>query len=237
VREILKRAGTTAIFVTHDQEEAFFLGDRVAVMNRGRIEQTGTPEAVFHEPASRFVARFLGIADFLPGQIENGAVRTLLGDLPVPNNAGDATNVDVMIRPDDVQIVPCETSAGQGEEGQRGRGEEGKEGEKSPMTNENTEDSSLGIEDSSLSQSLPVIRGASPLPLCPSAPFLPSCRGTVSDRQFRGTHYLYRVDLTDGTRLHVMAPHTAWHELGATVQLRLVPDHDLTLFSVGDSCY
>ena len=67
VRRILKKAGVTAISVTHDQEEALSISDRVAVMNDGQIEQVGRPESVFERPESKFVASFLGRASFLEG--------------------------------------------------------------------------------------------------------------------------------------------------------------------------
>ena len=71
VREILRRAGVTALFVTHDQEEALSLADRVAVMCDGRIAQVGTPEEVYGRPESRWVAEFLGEADVLPGTVSD----------------------------------------------------------------------------------------------------------------------------------------------------------------------
>lgn len=79
VRRILKEAGVTAVSVTHDQEEAMSISDRVAVMNDGDLEQVGEPEQVFQHPESRFVAGFLGYAGFLPGRIAGDAVETELG--------------------------------------------------------------------------------------------------------------------------------------------------------------
>jgi putative spermidine/putrescine transport system ATP-binding protein len=67
--EILKRVGITTIFVTHDQEEAFALSDRVAIMNHGRIEQIGAPHEVYEEPATAFVVKFLGETNVLPGRV------------------------------------------------------------------------------------------------------------------------------------------------------------------------
>jgi iron(III) transport system ATP-binding protein len=111
VRRILKTAGVTAVSVTHDQEEALSISDRVAVVNDGRIEQTGTPETVFQRPESRFVAGFLGHATFLPGRVVGGEVRTGLG--PVDRDrvdgltdAYDRADVDVLVRPDDLRAVP-----------------------------------------------------------------------------------------------------------------------------------
>jgi len=76
VRQILKEAGVTAVSVTHDQEEALSISDRVAVMNEGQIEQVGRPEEVFERPESKFVASFLGRASFLEGELRDGEVET-----------------------------------------------------------------------------------------------------------------------------------------------------------------
>lgn len=73
LRDILRRVGQTAIYVTHDQQEAFALADRVLIMHEGKIVQAGTPEAVYRRPANEFVARFLGLTNLLPGRvIESG---------------------------------------------------------------------------------------------------------------------------------------------------------------------
>ena len=112
VRQILSDAGASAILVTHNREGALFFGDRVAVMNQGRIEQVDTPERIFHRPVSQFVARFMGIADFIPAKADGDALVTELGTLPRPSQAGDGAKVEVMVRPDDISIQPEE--AGQG---------------------------------------------------------------------------------------------------------------------------
>jgi len=83
VRSILKAAGVTAVSVTHDQEEAMSISDRVAVVNDGQIEQIGKPEAVFQHPESRFVASFLGHASFVSGVIRDDYVDTGLGKTPI----------------------------------------------------------------------------------------------------------------------------------------------------------
>jgi iron(III) transport system ATP-binding protein len=77
VREILKVSGTAALFVTHDQEEALAMGDRVGILHNGRLEQVGTPQEVFQAPATRFVAEFLGIPDFLPATVTQRRRRLL----------------------------------------------------------------------------------------------------------------------------------------------------------------
>ena len=69
VRDILKAAGTTAILVTHDQHEAFAVADEIGIMNEGRIEQWDTPYNLYHRPANRYVADFVGQGVFLPGEV------------------------------------------------------------------------------------------------------------------------------------------------------------------------
>jgi iron(III) transport system ATP-binding protein len=105
VRDILRRAGAAAIFVTHDQEEAFSLADRVVVMHRGRVEQVGTPDEIYQHPASRFVASFVGDADFLPGQVQSDGIHTEIGLVPVPPSVSaphliGTNSVDIMLRPE-----------------------------------------------------------------------------------------------------------------------------------------
>jgi iron(III) transport system ATP-binding protein len=110
VRAILRMSGTTAIFVTHHQEEALFMGDRVAVQNRGFIEQSGTPDEVFGSPATRFVAAFMGETDFLPGQVTVHGVQTEIGMLQPGNEVRMGVQVDVAVRADDVHISPDPSS-------------------------------------------------------------------------------------------------------------------------------
>ncbi|MCL0080029.1 ABC transporter ATP-binding protein [Dehalococcoidia bacterium] len=112
VKTILAGAGATVIFVTHDQEEAFFIGDRVGVMNAGRLEQVGTPEAIFHRPATPFVAQFVGIADFIVGEVQDRAIATEIGRLPLRNGVVGASTVTVMVRPDFIDIRPAADGVG-----------------------------------------------------------------------------------------------------------------------------
>lgn len=106
LHELLRRTKTTTILVTHDHEEAFAMADRIAVLNAGRLEQLDTPETIYHEPATPFVADFVGQADFIPGRVHEGRVHTELGIFP--NTAGyeEGASVVVMIRPDDIHLVP-----------------------------------------------------------------------------------------------------------------------------------
>jgi iron(III) transport system ATP-binding protein len=106
VRQLLKQAGATAVFVTHDQEEALFIGDEVAVMNEGRLEQIETPYDIFHRPQSRFVAEFMGQTDFVSGQVTAAGVETLLGIVSGQvQGAAPGTAVEVALRPDDVVVT------------------------------------------------------------------------------------------------------------------------------------
>ena len=112
VRRILKKAGVTAISVTHDQEEALSISDRVAVMNDGQIEQVGRPESVFERPESKFVASFLGRASFLEGELRDGKVDTGIGRFDAVTLEGydtvyDGAPVDVLVRPDDLRATPA----------------------------------------------------------------------------------------------------------------------------------
>ncbi|PSQ29000.1 ABC transporter ATP-binding protein [Halobacteriales archaeon QS_9_68_17] len=115
VRKIIKEAGVTAISVTHDQEEALSISDRVAVMDDGRIEQVDRPEQVFQHPESRFVAGFLGHASFLSGYVGGGSVETGLGTLDRDRIHGlaeeyEGTKLDVLVRPDDLRAEPVATA-------------------------------------------------------------------------------------------------------------------------------
>lgn len=100
--EILRQTHQTAIYVTHDQEEAFTLADRVVVMNKGRVEQIGAPLEIYRQPASTFVARFLGFANLLPGEVirsgGRGYVQTAIGRLPI--RAPMEGRVTVLVRQD-----------------------------------------------------------------------------------------------------------------------------------------
>lgn len=113
LKQILKRTSVTAVFVTHDQEEAFLVADRVAIMNNGRIHQTGTPTDVYHNPSDIFVADFVGHANFIPGRVHSDIVSTGVGELPLGTNlAEEGSEVTVMLRPDDIDIIPTESGIG-----------------------------------------------------------------------------------------------------------------------------
>jgi iron(III) transport system ATP-binding protein len=111
VEKILRESGKSAVVVTHDQEEAFVIADRVGVLNNGSLEQLAAPEILYHTPATRFVADFVGEADFLPGEVQDGIV-TEIGILPNRSGLPRGTGVEIMIRPDDVEFEPSEEANG-----------------------------------------------------------------------------------------------------------------------------
>ena len=106
LHDLLRRTKTTTVLVTHDHDEAFAMADRIAVLNQGRLEQFDTPEMTYHMPATPFVADFVGQADFVPGTVSHGMVHTELGEFPDTIECKDGTAVVVMIRPDDIHLVP-----------------------------------------------------------------------------------------------------------------------------------
>ena len=123
VSRIQRRLGTTTVYVTHDQTEALTLGDRVAVMRSGLLQQVGTPGELYHRPNNLFVAGFIGspAMNFLPGRVEGDLLRTSLGDFPLTDalrreleGANVARDVIVGVRPEnfeDAALVPAEARA------------------------------------------------------------------------------------------------------------------------------
>ena len=112
LRGILRAAHTAAIFVTHDREEALSLSDRIAVMRNGQIEQLGTPHELYHRPANRFVAAFVGHANFLHGAKSPDAAPiadTLLGPIPIAGPGAEAPQgapLDILLRPEQLSLHP-----------------------------------------------------------------------------------------------------------------------------------
>lgn len=104
VRRTLKSMRATVIFVTHDQDEALYMGDRLAVLQNGRLEQIGTPEEIFHLSNTHFVAEFMGDSDFLRGKVTPTGIQTEIGllkqmvDLPV------STLIEIALRADDIDF-------------------------------------------------------------------------------------------------------------------------------------
>lgn len=172
LRAILKQTGTTALFVTHDQLEAFALGDAIGVMHRGRLEQWDAPYRLYHRPATRFVADFIGHGVFAPARIVDGPVgprvRTPLGDLsdlaecPLPGAYPDG-DCEVLLRADDI----------------------------------------VHDDDS------PV-------------------KARIERKAFRGSEFLYTLQLDSGERVLAHVPSHHNHQLGERIGIRAEVDHVVT---------
>ncbi len=114
IRRICKESGLTALYVTHDQKEALSIADRLAVLDRGRIEQLGAPQEVYRRPANRFVAGFIGETHFLPATVtarDGGGVRlqTSAGELiatDAPPEAVPGADVTLSLRPEALRLDP-----------------------------------------------------------------------------------------------------------------------------------
>jgi len=122
LREAVRRVGITTVLVTHEQEEAFTIGDRVAVLNRGRLEQVGHPEELYGEPRSRFVATFVGRASALPARLESvdgNLAWARLGGLAESGSVSWSAHadgafepgaaVDLVVRPESLRLVADDT--------------------------------------------------------------------------------------------------------------------------------
>jgi ABC-type Fe3+/spermidine/putrescine transport system ATPase subunit len=121
LRFTLRQSGVTALFVTHDQEDAFAVADRVAMLERGRLLQVGTPESLYHAPATRVVAEFVGRAALVPAERRGDQVRITIGGVALDArarqqgaDAGDA--LLAVLRPESLALVEDDrTSSWRGE--------------------------------------------------------------------------------------------------------------------------
>ncbi|QIY61637.1 ABC transporter ATP-binding protein [Streptomyces sp. NBC_01455] len=104
IRGLQQELGITTLFVTHDQEEALSMADRVAVMRSGRLEQCAAPAELYGRPATAFVAEFVGTMSRIPGRLEATTVEVLGQRLPIDGDAPDAREVDVLVRPEAVRV-------------------------------------------------------------------------------------------------------------------------------------
>jgi ABC-type Fe3+/spermidine/putrescine transport system ATPase subunit len=102
LRQLIKRLGLTAIFVTHDQEEALTMSDRIAVMRAGRIEQAATPDEIFDRPSTAYVADFIGTSNFWNARAADGQVALPDGQVLSTNLDG---SVQVMARPHNLRVA------------------------------------------------------------------------------------------------------------------------------------
>ena len=184
LREILKAVRITALYVTHDQEEAFDLADRIAVMEAGRLRQVGTPEDLYDRPVDRFVAGFVGRANVLSGTLETGpsgvlSVRLAAGPAwpitPEADRREPGRPVELVIRPEDLLL------AGGGE-------------------------AAAASEAAAGSEAVTGSGGAAASEAASASSVLP---GIVRERLFRGANVTYRVEIADGTILEVEAERDA----------------------------
>lgn len=208
VRNILKDSGATALFVTHDREEALFMGDQLAVLRLGRLEQQGAPEYVFQRPATRFVAEFLGQADFLPGEAAGDRVRTELGMVRAVSNAAETEvfgPVEVALRPDDVAFAaPSEADRG------------------------------VFVESPGADRAVLVESPGADEPAVAEAPGTPGAGGdgrgveaVVVGRQFGGLHSLYELRLPSGLTVHALRGRGPAVPVGAVVRAWVPADRRL----------
>jgi spermidine/putrescine transport system ATP-binding protein len=111
LKRIQREVGITFVYVTHDQEEALAMSDRIAVMSDGAIQQLGLPEEVYEHPAKAFVAGFIGISNLLPATVEDGGVRLGNGALvpaPVPDGVPHGAAVQLSVRPEKLLVDELE---------------------------------------------------------------------------------------------------------------------------------
>ncbi|MFQ6057350.1 MAG: ABC transporter ATP-binding protein [Anaerolineae bacterium] len=121
IKDLQTRLGITAIYVTHDQEEALALSDRVAIMNQGRIEQVGTPEAIYEEPQSKFVADFIGLSNFIEGIVSafDDLGRAVIARedgrllIPASEDLARGQRILVFVRPNEIRLLSRDQGGGE----------------------------------------------------------------------------------------------------------------------------
>ena len=105
-KEIQLSLGITVVYVTHDQTEAMAMSDRIVLINRGVVQQVGTPDVIYNQPANQFVADFLGKVDFIKGVASDGAIRLTEIGQSIPYAGDRRGNVEVAVRPERITIAP-----------------------------------------------------------------------------------------------------------------------------------
>ncbi len=113
VLHVIKRTAASTVIVTHDPEEAMFMGDRIAVMRAGRILQVGTPEELYDRPESAFVAELFSDVNRIRGIVEDGRIETAIG-VVAADGIADGTEVEALVRPDSLILGPVEDSVASG---------------------------------------------------------------------------------------------------------------------------
>lgn len=106
IKEIQKNFGITVVYVTHDQTEAMAMSDRIIVINRGVIQQVGTPTEIYQKPANQFVADFVGKVNFLKGEVKEGHIELVGLDQSIPYDGVYKGKVVVAIRPENITLIP-----------------------------------------------------------------------------------------------------------------------------------
>jgi putative spermidine/putrescine transport system ATP-binding protein len=114
IRTVQQRLGTTTLFVTHDQEEALSMADRVGVMRAGKLEQVAVPDELYDNPSTAFVAEFVGTMNRIPGDLGSGGESVTVLGTTVPVKAGGPTSgaVNALIRPENLTIAAAEGGNG-----------------------------------------------------------------------------------------------------------------------------
>ncbi|WP_147199865.1 ABC transporter ATP-binding protein [Pantoea sp. CCBC3-3-1] len=115
IKRIHRESGATIVFVTHDQEEALALSDRICLMNEGRIVQIDTPQAIYQRPRSTFVAGFIGLSNILRGEVRAGQLITKQGTFALPDKSAMQGQASLVIRPEHIRIQQPGTAALEGE--------------------------------------------------------------------------------------------------------------------------
>ena len=113
IRTLQQRLGTTTLFVTHDQEEALSMADRVGVMSQGKLEQIAAPDELYKQPATAFVAEFVGVMNRIPAELRSDGMVDVFGSaVPAKDGSGEPAAVDVLVRPEGLTMEVVENGNG-----------------------------------------------------------------------------------------------------------------------------
>jgi putative spermidine/putrescine transport system ATP-binding protein len=112
IRRIQIMVGITTLFVTHDQEEALAMGDRVGVMSAGRLEQIAPPAELYDRPQTRFVAEFVGLTNRIPARTDGTDVEVIGRRIPLLPGSSEVGDVHALVRPENVHVTPAENGSG-----------------------------------------------------------------------------------------------------------------------------